>query len=380
MRYPLLLSAVGDLSFQGEHADRPSMDVFAPVVPIFRKSDIALANLENPLFSGGTPVRGKCTLRGSPGWAEVLRDAGINLVTLANNHIMDYGEEGLFSTTRSLEASGIAYVGAGRNKEEACKAMLFELKEGRVAFLARSSVVVSSACYSTETRPGAAFFDVEETRDRVKRCKEEADIVVLLIHWGLEEYLYPSMEQRSLAAKLIDAGADLILGHHPHVLQGMERISNRPVIYSLGNFLFDEFEWTLNTTSGEEKKYFSSLSSKNRESVLLQVTWEGSETIRVDPVFTRIEKGGTVSLDSSTSREVFTNQLSKRLCSPVYPFWWRGYALKREWDLRLSRNLSFSGIIKRLWKIRFRHVRELYNTMRRSASIVSEKSTNPYED
>jgi len=381
MHYPITLAAVGDIAFPGSLADQSTGEVFSSVASLFQGADLAIANLENPLVSNGEAAEGKCTLRGTPDWAKRMREAGIGLVTLANNHMMDHGEEGLFSTIRCLESEGILHVGAGKNREEACAARFLDVKGGgRLAFLARSSVEVSSPCYATDTRPGVAFFEQEETLDQIRNCKGKADRLILLIHWGIEEYLYPTREQRTLARSMIDSGVDLILGHHPHVIQGVERFPKGMVAYSLGNFLFDEFEWTLEEPNGVKKTFFSTLSGSNREGVLLQVTWEGPQSMRAVPVFTRIETNGVISIDSAKEREARNNRLSKVLHLPFYPAWWQVYALKKEWDLRMGGRMSPGHLVKNLAKIRLRHIKELHQTLRRSMKIVTGRSTNPYED
>ena len=102
---------------------------------------------------------------------------------------------------------------------------------------------VSSACFAGAETPGVAWLDEAETVAALRSCRSRADMVVLIVHWGIEEYRYPSPEQRAQALRLQAAGADLILGHHPHVLQGVEENSRGVIAYSLGNFLFDEFDW-----------------------------------------------------------------------------------------------------------------------------------------
>jgi poly-gamma-glutamate capsule biosynthesis protein CapA/YwtB (metallophosphatase superfamily) len=134
---PLLrIAAVGDISFEGAAADSRSAECFADVADGLRRADIAVANLECTLTGmGSNGVRGKCTLRGSPGWARVLKEAGVDLVTLANNHVMDFGREGLFATMEALQRAGVAFVDAGGNRDEACAPVFMELAQRRVAFL-----------------------------------------------------------------------------------------------------------------------------------------------------------------------------------------------------------------------------------------------------
>ncbi|MEW6439966.1 MAG: CapA family protein [bacterium] len=382
MAFPITIAAVGDVAFAGPRADRPSPELFRAVLPCLTGADLAVANLESPLLENGKPIPGKCTLRGSPGWAAVLREAGIRLVTLANNHVMDYGEEGLSATLAALAAAGVRHVGAGKNRVEACAPVFLEVGSARLAVLARTSVIVSSPSHATEARGGVAFLHEGETLEQVRRCRTGADAVAVLLHWGIEEYQYPSVVQRRLAAKLIAAGADLVIGHHPHVLQGVEPLHGALVAYSLGNFVFDDFEWTLPRAGGGERRMVSRLAPENRLSMVLRIVLEGpaARTVRCVPVFTRIDETGAVALDESASRAaLFEDRLCKRLGHPLYAPWWRAYALRREWKLRVGERLSPGRLARRIRKLRPRHARELWHTLVRSIRIVSGKSTNPYE-
>ncbi len=111
------ICSAGDVSFQGRLSDTPSKDVFSNVAPFFEQSDLSIVNLENPLVDveSAQAVLGKCTLRGAEGWADILKQSGVKLVSLANNHLMDYGPEGLFSTLSALDRAGLPYIGAGKN-------------------------------------------------------------------------------------------------------------------------------------------------------------------------------------------------------------------------------------------------------------------------
>ena len=198
--------AVGDISFMGRHCDRPSLQVFATVTKMLKKADMTIGNLESPLTLKDNAIPGKCTLRGNTGWAKILKIASINIVSLANNHIMDYGEEGLHNTIDSLKQFGIRYVGAGNNIQEANAPIFLETTGGRIAVLARSSVEVKSRCYAGKDLSGAAFLDIDETLDNIRLCKKQSNMVLLLVHWGIEEYFYPSPKQRALGRRFFEAG------------------------------------------------------------------------------------------------------------------------------------------------------------------------------
>jgi hypothetical protein len=376
----LIIGSVGDLSFRGRHENHVTGEIFQHVQATFSQTDFLVANLESPLTSvDASPVPGKCTLRGSTGWAEILRQAGIKLVTLANNHMMDYGDKGLVSTMTALDEVGILYVGAGCNREAACLPVMIKIAGKTVAFLGRSSVEVSSRCYAGQDQPGVAFLHESELVTTIKECRQRADLIVVMLHWGMEHYHYPTPQQRNLAAKLVSAGADILLGHHPHVLQGEEVMDKALISYSSGNFLFDEFSWVDVAEKGEKRVYTSTLTEKNRQGIILQLKISADRGIVTNQTFTVLSDNAAVNVDTSVDRLKEYKKLSSRLEIPQYNRFWKLYSIKREWDLRLSSQLSPSHILRNLYKIRPRHFKEVATKLRRSAKISTGKSTNPYE-
>lgn len=371
----LIISAVGDISFEGKLATKPDITVFSEVNRIMSTCDLGIANLENPLTTQCKRIIGKCTLRGDPGWAAILRESGINVVSLANNHLMDYGPEGLFDTIEALVSAGIKYVGAGINIEDACAPIFVKIKRLNVAFLARSSVTVTSHVNAGPSTPGVAFLDTNQLKVCISQCRRDADLVIVLLHWGMEEYTYPTPAQIDLARQLILTGADVILGHHPHVLQGMHRIENGQVAYSLGNFMFDDFSWN---TGGEGKDIMLTLSELNRKGMILNMSWDKIGPANVSKVFTRISSGRII-IDDDPLRDKEFKRLSLLLNRPLYPLWWRSYAVRREWDLRIKTAIHPARILRNIWKIRPRHITELVTILKKSLNIARGKSTNPYD-
>jgi poly-gamma-glutamate synthesis protein (capsule biosynthesis protein) len=375
----LRVAAVGDISFNDRDGDRPSLDVLSAVTPIFHGSDLVIANLESPLLWEGTSVPGKCVLRGSPEWAGVLRAAGVHVVSLANNHTMDFGTAGLDSTVHALDAAGIRHVGAGRNRREANAPLIVECRGLRVAVLARTSVTVSSPSYATNDGSGTAYLDVQETIDGIRHCSKETDIVVLAIHWGLEDYDYPSVHQRVLARRFLSAGAHLILGHHPHVLQGIETVNTGLACYSLGNLVFRDVSWSYRGSDGARRNDVTALRPAHRRAGVLTVPLFRRAAGRSEFRPTYLDRQEHVRLDEAPERLAHWARLSSRLHIPLYPTFWRLYSLNREWNLRLAPRLAGAVSLSRIRRVRPRHVRELGMRLRRSARIASEKTTNPYE-
>ena len=376
----LSVAAVGDLSFAGPDADKPAPQLLAEPTACFREVDLVIGNLESPLLTNGRPIEGKCTLRACPEWAETLREAGVDLVSLANNHIMDYGPTGLRETMDALNQAGVRFVGAGLDKERACAPVFLTVRGTRVACMARTSVVVRAPTRAQERTPGVAFLDVTETIAAIERCRQEADVVVLLLHWGLEHYRYPSPDQRALARQLVRAGADVILGHHPHVAQGVERLGQAVVAYSLGNFAFSELDWDWLGPDGNSTKERLRLSVENRRGLILGLRYAPDRPPAVEIQPTVIEGDGRVRLDREHWRPMELRRLSTPLSRPGYRWWWWLYALRREWALRLKpEGLSVSHFGRKLFRIRPRHFKHLASSLYRSSRIVLERSTNPYE-
>lgn len=238
----IVINAVGDIMLAGRWApllrhkgyDYP----FNGVRSVLAMGDINLANLESPIAVGGSEYSGKqFRFRAAPLAAHALRDAGFNLVTLANNHSMDFGSEALVETLQHLKNNGTAWIGAGKNLAEARKMALYTLKGKKIAFLAYS-LTQPTEFFAGVNRSGTApGYEKMVTAD-VLSARSQADVVIVSFHWGKEASGIVQQYQRSAAHNAIEAGADVIIGHHPHVLQGIERYKNGIIFYSLGNFTF----------------------------------------------------------------------------------------------------------------------------------------------
>ena len=207
--------------------------------------DLAFANLESPTSSGGAPLAGKkYTFRADPAVVPpALLALGIDAVSLANNHVLDYGEIALVDTFEALAQAGVGFAGAGPNSTAAYAPLLLEREGLVVAFLAFGDLTPVTPRYQQiwpagPDRPGIATLMPQETLLKaVSAARRQADIVVVSFHWGYE-YADVVRAQRELGRAAIDAGADLVFGHHPHVPQPVEVYQGRPILYSLGNLAF----------------------------------------------------------------------------------------------------------------------------------------------
>lgn len=207
---------------------------------VIRESDIFMANQEFPFSSRGTEAEDKqFTFRLPPEKVSIFKELGIDLVTLANNHALDFGTDALVDTCDTLNQAGIYHVGAGRNLEEACKPVIMAEKGKKIGFLGASRVIPVGSWNASASKPGMlTTYDPSLLLEQIGRLKKDCDYVVVYVHWGIERKERPEEYQRSLGKQYIDAGADLVIGSHPHVLQGIEYYKGKPIVYSLGNFIF----------------------------------------------------------------------------------------------------------------------------------------------
>ena len=240
------MAAVGDIMLGG--TAQPEMQKygydypFAQTRQILRQAQIVFCNLEGPLTDGGVAEVEKQYLFRSPPdkVAPALARAGFNVASLANNQRLDYGFQGLEDTRTALEKAGIQPVGAGRNRAEARTPVYMKANGATVAFLAYS-LVFPEEFWAGPEQPGTAFGHERYVRADVAAARRRADVVVVSFHWGREGQTGPRDYQTLLAHAAIDSGASIVLGHHPHVLQGVERYKGGVILYRLGNFAFGSY-------------------------------------------------------------------------------------------------------------------------------------------
>ncbi|MGE5657887.1 MAG: CapA family protein [Actinomycetota bacterium] len=202
----------------------------------YRQADLAMVNLENPLTRSTLRRANKqFNFKADPESVKALTSGGIDIVNLANNHTMDYEEPGLVETLETLDRAGIHHVGAGRDQKEARRPEIIEVKGQRIAYLGYYDADLHAA---GDGKAGTNPRYNERIAEDIKAIREQVDWIIVNYHWGVELADYPGDWQIDLARFTIDQGADLVVGHHPHVLQGTEIYKDRPIVYSLGDFIF----------------------------------------------------------------------------------------------------------------------------------------------
>ena len=235
---------MGDRGVKAFIAAHGADAVFAGIAPVLRSADAAWVNLESPLTNIDDPYPGKDVhFRGDPRLAAGLANAGIDVVNMANNHAVDQGQAGLLDSIRRVEAAGVQVVGVGKDSAAARQPAIVHASNGAtIGFLGWTDIIWPG--FQAGAGPGVATAhpDMSLVEQAIRRLKHRVDYVVVCFHWGVEYTDTPIAEQVDEAHAAIDAGADLVIGHHPHVLQGAQIYKGHFIVYSLGDLVFDHYD------------------------------------------------------------------------------------------------------------------------------------------
>lgn len=323
MRNSASILAVGDLApLRSLSGSNPAVE---PVWSLFRNADLVMANLELPLTNSNTRADKAITLRADPAVAASFHKYGIDVVSVANNHAMDFGSAGLIETLDVLERQGIKAVGGGGNVEGAMSSEIFSIDDLKVAVMGFASTLPTGYA-AGDDRPGVApvrarsrFYidsvtldeqpgispwvetrveeaDLERACQQVAKAKQQADIVFVQMHWGIPNGWCAAFQgpladyQKPLGHALVDAGADVIIGSHPHIIHGVERYRNGVIAYSLGNFLFhsmgSQSQSMLAVSSYPPYDLQSLQEGEARDGLIVEVctTGKGLSAIRFRPI------------------------------------------------------------------------------------------------
>lgn len=256
-----------------------------------READLMCLNNEFTYSDRGSPLPGKAyTFRARPERVAVLETLGVDLVSLANNHIYDYGKTAFLDTLETLEGAEIGFFGAGRTLDEAKAPLYVEVEGVTVAFVGASRAEKNRMTpQATQTEPGVLLsYDTTLALESIREARENADLVLAFVHWGTEYSTELEAAQIEDGRAFIDAGADAVIGAHPHCLQGMEYYNGKPIFYSLGNYWFNE---------------------KTLDSMLLELTVreKGGEIAVTPAIVPALQKGYTTSYvsDPAEQRRLF---------------------------------------------------------------------------
>jgi poly-gamma-glutamate capsule biosynthesis protein CapA/YwtB (metallophosphatase superfamily) len=247
----ITLAFAGDVNFEGRTALllRDPATALGPIASVLRQADFTALNLETAVTSRGTPQPKTYHFRTSPVAFTALRDGGVDLVTMANNHVLDYGQAGLADALAAARAARFPYVGIGTNAGAAWAPYVVTIKGMKIAIIGVSQVAeLASSWVATSSRPGEAnAINLRRTLAAVRAARRLASIVIVFMHWGTEGQACPDANQLALAPRLAAAGASIIIGAHAHMLEGSGWLHRTFVAYGMGNFLWWERSYSTAT-------------------------------------------------------------------------------------------------------------------------------------
>lgn len=343
--------AVGDIMYSSE------VYPFGSVEHILQKGDITFGNLECVLSKQGVPKKDKTLLSGSKEFVKNISRAGFDIVSLANNHIMDYEVEGLKETIGFLEKNNINYAGVGENLSKARLPCIVE-KKGITFLVFAYADLFGDTGYAAKDSFGVNPIKLDYIIEDIIKHKDSKNIIIISLHEGIEYLDYPDPDQIIRARKLIDAGAHLVLIHHPHVLRGYEKYKHGIILYSLGNFLFSNFLQS-------DGKYHK-LSVAERESIIAIFNFSnnGIKSFELIPVC--ISEDFQVKLLRNNEKKKCLERiesLSKEIKLENYYKIWRKKELKLAFSsgdldkiVKYNRNIEFLFLFMlRIHKLKIRH-------------------------
>ena len=282
-----------------KHGDGDFKFPFLKIADYLKKADIVFGNLESVISDKGTKVGSIYSFRADPKAVEGLVFSGFNVVSVANNHVFDYGRLAMEDSFLRLKKAGIAYVGGGFSEEEAYAPIIKEIEGLKIAFLAYTNLG-SIHWTAKEENSGIAWMEKDRVEKDIKEAKDQADLIIVSFHYGDEYQLKPNYFQVSVSQAAIDAGADLVIGHHPHVVQPVEirQLAERKgyIAYSLGNFIFDQ-----------------DFSEETMEGLMLKVIVQKGKIKEVIPVETRINQYYQPEIINDSESENQTEEESKQI-------------------------------------------------------------------
>jgi poly-gamma-glutamate synthesis protein (capsule biosynthesis protein) len=286
------LAAVGDLLLcrgpEGKAYPRDSALISPALRSLFADRDVLFGNLEFTLPGDGRHVPTEPRVIGDPAFVNWVTDAGFNLLTLANNHTFDALDSGFRQLRSELDRWQLRHFGAGMNLNEAVAATIIEAGGLRLAFVAAVDQRSGPYQFAADGLWGVAPLDLDRLTRQIEGLRRQVQHVIVSLHWGEERFLVPSPLQIAQAHALVEAGASMILGHHPHVLQGVEFYRDAPIVYSLGNFVADDVHFShddairWNRTERTGCALLADLSESALSNVRLTPTYDAGRLVELD--------------------------------------------------------------------------------------------------
>ncbi|NMH25346.1 CapA family protein [Flavobacterium solisilvae] len=297
-------------------------ELFNGFEKVIQKCDFSIINFECPITKSEIKIdkTGPCIKTENLNSLKALQFAGFNLLTLANNHIQDYSGQGVVDTIEVAKKNGFDVVGAGKNSVEASKPFVTEIQGIKIGFI---NIAENEFCAATDTMPGANTFDFIENTRVIKELKSKVNKIILIYHGGREHYQLPTPEQRKRFRYFIDSGVDAIVAHHTHCVSGFEYHNKKPIIYSLGNFIFDY-----------KKKYQKGIWTEGMSVILSLNNKDDNFTIELIPHLQGRENNSAFVLLENKEKEDFlekVNNLSDKIVNDkVFFEEWKKYIKTQE--------------------------------------------------
>ncbi len=335
------LSLVGDLMPGGvfsQDFEKFRHNYLPPQAFSWFESDIVFGNLECPASNRGKPLPDKILLFSKSAPLTVLKEMKFNVLNLANNHILDYGYEAAEDTVNILGSMGIQYTGFGINMAEARRPAILKVRDNIVSINGYSwtdewDELVQAA---TDNSPGVCPLNLDVIKEDIRKAKEElkADIIMISLHWGEGKSHFPRPSCIHQARAIIDAGADIIVGHHPHCLQGYEIYKGKPIFYSLGNFLSSTYFKKEKRLIYDQKGILRTRNLRERKTLIVNLTISNHklESLSFFPLIQLRETPTLVLPDPSMSYEILKDveKISRWITKPGYS--WLHFPILRRYD------------------------------------------------
>lgn len=282
-------------------------------IDIIDEHDFFVGNLECCLTDEEDASNKEFTFKVSPKYVSILKDMHLDLVAMANNHALDFGESGFIDTLNTVNSEGIDYVGGGIDEQDATKAYILSLNGRRYAIINATCVVPNVNWFAKDDRPGVnSGYYGTTVCNQIKAIKNKVDKVIVYIHWGVEKDTISNEEQQTMGRKFVDFGADLVVGTHSHRLQEVEYYKNTPIVYGIGNFIFGS-TWT--------------------DTEILSITFDytdnlkGDTKIKLIPGSCGFELTAPLSTEQKRNKFIAENIITK---SPTCTLDEEGYIIKNE--------------------------------------------------
>jgi len=328
------------------------------------KADIVFGNLECPLSNRGTPETNsnpEYRFRAKPEMATRLKTAGFNIVSLANNHIFNHSTEAFLDTIKILKKNKILYVGAGLNEEQARKPVIIEKNNLKIGFLA-----YTYSYSNNPSLPSCAPLEIKKIKKDIQKLRPSINVLVISLHDGIEFLDYPASKMRKIARKSIDYGADIVLGHHPHTLQGIEYYKNSLIVYSLGDFVFDNVDENIRKAAYKrtaisviKNKALPLNDLRTLESVILEckLSKKGLQEYQLVPIKIGDDFQPRIA-DRKGAKKILSRlkKISQPLQNDYHPVWKEMNWIENKVEELSLGQLPIKDALKLIKKIKFRHI------------------------